>query len=242
MDFKLKVSNQIVREFNSNKNLLAILIDPEKFELSYAFAKAYLQKLPSKTTHLLLGGSTDPKNTIKKAAQLLKELTSLPLILFPGSHMQITNAADGILFLSLVSGRNPEYLIGQQVAAAPILKKTSLEVIPTGYILIDGGLESAVAQVSETQAMPQDNIPEIINTALAAQFLGKKCIYLEAGSGAKTPVSTKIIEAVKNAVSIPIIVGGGIHSQKRVQAAYDAGAKMVVVGTAFEEDSWNEAS
>lgn len=223
-------------------NLLAILIDPEKFELTSAFAKAYLLRLPSQTTHLLLGGSTDTENKTEKAVQLLKKHTSLPIILFPGSHAQITNVADTILFLSLLSGRNPEYLIGQQVAAAPILKKTSLEIIPTGYILIHGGAESAVARVSETKPMPQNNIQEIVNTALAGQFLGKKCIYLEAGSGAKIPVSTAIIEAVKNAVSIPIIVGGGIRSQKQMQAAYDAGATMVVVGTAFEEDSWDSAS
>jgi len=236
----MSLYDHIISSKENNKNLLAILIDPEKFGLNKHFAKAYLKKLPTQTTHLLVGGSTDPENKTEKVVTFLKEHTSLPIILFPGSHDQITNTADGILFLSLLSGRNPEYLISQQIAAAPVLAKTALEIIPTGYILIHGGAESAVARVSDTKPMPQNNIQEIVNTALAGQFLGKKCIYLEAGSGAKIPVSTEIIEAVINAVSIPIIVGGGIRSQKQMQAAYDAGATMVVVGTAFEEDHWDD--
>lgn len=234
----MTVINEIQSSKQDDKKLLAILIDPEKFELTTAFAKAYLKKLPATSTHLFVGGSTDPENKTESVVQLIKEHTALPVILFPGSYKQITNAADAILFLSLLSGRNPEYLIGQQVASAPILKTMSLEVIPTGYILIDGGTKSAVARVSNTKAMPQDQIKEIVNTALAGQLLGKKCIYLEAGSGAKIAVAREIIEAVAATVSIPIIVGGGIRSQAQIQAAYKAGAAMVVVGTAFEDDSW----
>ena len=218
--------------------LLAILIDPDKFVVEYAFAKAYLEKIPSQTTHILVGGSSNASQHIEDVVILLKSLTKLPFILFPGDYTQITSEADGILFLSLLSGRNPEYLIGQQVKGAASIKKSNLEVIPTGYILIDGGKETAVQRVSNTLPISQTAIDEIVQTALAGQYLGKKCIYLEAGSGAHHPVSLEIIKMVREAIDVPLIVGGGIRSQKQMQEAYTAGANMVVIGTAFEEDSW----
>ena len=146
----------ILNQLKTSKRLLSILIDPEKFEVDTVFAKAYLQKLPAQTTHLLVGGSTDPENKAEMVVQLLKKHTQLPIVLFPGSPHQITNSADGILFLSLLSGRNPEYLIDLQVAAAPLLTQTKLEVIPTGYLLINGGSETAVARVSNTKPLSQD--------------------------------------------------------------------------------------
>ncbi|WP_299764304.1 geranylgeranylglyceryl/heptaprenylglyceryl phosphate synthase [uncultured Dokdonia sp.] len=221
------------------KQLLAILIDPDKFVAEYAFAKAYLEKVPSQTTHFLVGGSTDASQNIEAVVRIIKKLTTVPVILFPGDYTQITSEADGILFLSLLSGRNPEYLIGQQVKGASHIQKSHLEVIPTGYILIDGGKETAVQRVSGTLPISQKEIDTIVHTALAGQYLGKKCIYLEAGSGAQYPVSTTIIKAVREAIDIPLLVGGGIRSQKAMQDAYDAGATMVVIGTAFEEDRWN---
>ena len=221
------------------KPLLAILIDPDKFVAEYAFAKAYLEKIPSQTTHFLVGGSSDASQHIEAVVRILKELSALPVILFPGDYTQITPEADGILFLSLLSGRNPEYLIGQQVKGASSIQKSNLKVIPTGYILIDGGKETAVQRVSNTIPMPQNDITSIVHTALAGQYLGKKCIYLEAGSGAQKLVSLAIIKAVREAITIPLLVGGGIRSQKAMQDAYQAGATMVVVGTAFEDDSWN---
>lgn len=232
----------ILDSFKNKSPLLAILIDPEKFEVEYAFAKAYLEKIPAQTTHLLVGGSTDPQQLTEKVAQLLKQLTTLPVVLFPGSYQQITESADGILFLSLLSGRNPEYLIGHQVAAAPRLAATNIEVIPTGYILIDGGSETAVARVSKTDPMSQTEVESIVNTALAGEYLGNACIYLEAGSGAKTPVLENVITAVRAAISVPLIVGGGIRSQQQMQRAFLAGATMVVIGTAFEEDFWDGES
>ena len=221
------------------KSLLAILIDPDKFVAEYAFAKAYLEKTPSQTTHFFVGGSSDASQHIEAVVRILKELSTLPVILFPGDYTQITPEADGILFLSLLSGRNPEYLIGQQVKGASHIQKSNLEVIPTGYILIDGGKETAVQLVSNTLPIPQNDITSIVHTALAGQYLGKKCIYLEAGSGAKDSVSLAIIKAVRKAIDLPLIVGGGIRSQKAMQDAYDAGATMVVIGTAFEEDRWD---
>lgn len=220
------------------RRLLAILIDPDKFVVESAFAKAYLEKIPSQTTHILVGGSTNASNTIEAVVELLKKYTVLPIILFPGDYTQITPKADAILFLSLLSGRNPEYLIGQQIKGAPHIKKSRLEIIPTGYILIESGKETAVQRVSKTLPISQKDIDAIVNTALAGQYLGKKCIYLEAGSGAKYPVSVEIIKAVREAIEIPLIVGGGIRSQQKMEEAYQAGATMVVIGTAFENDSW----
>ena len=220
------------------KRLLAILIDPDKFVGESAFAKAYLEKIPSQTTHILVGGSTNASNTIEAVVEVLKKHTVLPIILFPGDYTQITPKADAILFLSLLSGRNPEYLIGQQIKGVPHIKKSQLEVIPTGYILIESGKETAVQRVSNTLPISQKDISTIVDTVLAGQYLGKKCIYLEAGSGAQYPVSVEIIKAVREAIDIPLIVGGGIRSQEKMEEAYQAGATMVVIGTAFENDSW----
>jgi len=160
----------------------------------------------------------------------------LPIIIFPGSADQVSNKADGILFLSLISGRNPEYLIEQQVQAAIQIKESNLEVLPTGYILVDGGKESAVERVSSSKPICQTNSELILKTALAGEFSGKKIIYLEAGSGATVPVASTIISLVKNNLSIPLIVGGGIQTLHQLTTAYTAGADLVVIGTAFEKD------
>ena len=217
----------------SEKKLLAILIDPDKFYEENV--SHFLSRTPVQTTHIFVGGSTVANNKTEVTVKALKKETNLPIFLFPGNYEQITNTADAILFLSLLSGRNPEYLIGQQVKAVRMLKESTLEVIPTGYILIDGDNESAVARVSQTQPMPQDNIEAIVNTALAGEYLGAKLIYLEAGSGAKIPVNTSIIKAVKKEITLPLIVGGGIRANEQKEAAYTAGADMVVMGTVFEE-------
>ena len=156
---------------------------------------------------------------------------------FLGIFNQVTSKADAILFLSLLSGRNPEYLIEQQIKAAPYLKEIDLEVIPTGYVLVNGGVETAVQRVSKTQPIEQKNIELITNTSLAGEYLGKKLIYLEAGSGATFPIDPRNIKVVAKALSIPLIVGGGIRSLQQMQLAYDAGADLVVIGTAFENDS-----
>ena len=163
-------------------------------------------------------------------------------MLFPGDYSQITDAADGILFLSLISGRNPEYLISQQVKAVPQLKVSGLEVIPTGYLLIDGGKETAVQRVTQTLPLPQQEVEIIVNTSLAGQFSGKQLIYLEAGSGALFPVSREVISEVKAAIEIPLIVGGGIRSQEQLEEAYEAGADMVVMGTVFETSGQKAAA
>jgi phosphoglycerol geranylgeranyltransferase len=160
----------------------------------------------------------------------------LPIVLFPGNPSQISDKADAILFLSLISGRNPDYLIEHQVKAAPILKQTDLEVISTGYILIESGNETAVERVSKTKPLDRNNIGYVIQTAQAGEMLGNKLIYLEAGSGAKHAVALEMIKKVAQSIEIPLVVGGGIVDLQGIQKAYDAGADLVVIGTAFEND------
>lgn len=227
-DFYQSLLNSLQRE----EKQLAILIDPEKFEV--AKTELFLNKIPKQTTHIFVGGSTVFNGETEGVVTSLKENTQLPIFLFPGDYSHITNRADVLLFLSLLSGRNAEYLIGQQVKSISKLKKSSLEIIPTGYILINGGSNSSVSKVTKTLPIPQTNIEEIINTALAGQYMGAKLIYLEAGSGAKFPVKSEIISKVKNELKIPLIVGGGIRTVEQKTLAYDSGADMVVMGTAFE--------
>jgi putative glycerol-1-phosphate prenyltransferase len=214
------------------EKLLAILIDPDKFiEAEAAF---YLKKIPKQSTHIFVGGSSVELTKTEKTIRAVKAETELPVILFPGNYAQITETADALLFLSLLSGRNPEYLIEQQVKSVEKLRKSSLEIIPTAYILIDGGRECSVQLISGTKPIPQTEIETIVNTALAGQFSGKKLIYLEAGSGADIPVSEAIISEVKKAVTVPVIVGGGIRTYSQQQKAYKAGADIIVMGNVFE--------
>lgn len=228
-----------LQEIQKDRKQLAILIDPDKFDISQT--QAFLEKIPSQTTHLFVGGSTAEMEDTERTVAALKEESNLPIFLFPGDYSQITNGADVLLFLTLLSGRNPEYLIGQQVKSISKLRNSPLEIIPAGYILVDGGNESSVSKVTQTQPLTQENIEHIVNTALAGKYMGAKIIYLEAGSGAKFPVKPAVISQVKNALKnsqideeILLIVGGGIRNEVQKQAAYIAGADMVVMGTAFE--------
>ncbi|NEV94758.1 geranylgeranylglyceryl/heptaprenylglyceryl phosphate synthase [Psychroflexus sp. YR1-1] len=229
------IFKSITQAVQNKKDLLGILIDPDKFDLSQT--QVFLNRIPSSTNFLLVGGSRVQNGQTERVVHQLKANTTLPLILFPGNVNQITEEADAILFLSLLSGRNPEYLITQQVKSISKLQHSSLEIIPTGYILIDGGISTSVLEVSQTRAMPQDEVTNIVHTALAGQFSGKQLIYLEAGSGATCPVSAEIISEVKKNISIPLIVGGGIKTERQKQAAYRAGADMVVMGNVFERQS-----
>ncbi|HTO35915.1 MAG TPA: geranylgeranylglyceryl/heptaprenylglyceryl phosphate synthase [Flavobacterium sp.] len=218
-----------------NQRLLAILIDPEKTSVEdIPVITNKIEKSPA--THILIGGSTYNGKNLDNFISILKKELSIPVILFPGNFTQISDLADGILFLSLISGRNPDFLIENQVKAAPVLKKLTLEIIPTGYLLIDGSRESAVSRVSKTTPILNNDIETAVNTALAGEMLGMKLVYLEAGSGAKNPVSSKMITAVKKQLSVPLIVGGGITSQQQLNNAFEAGADLIVIGTAFEND------
>ncbi|WP_055434723.1 geranylgeranylglyceryl/heptaprenylglyceryl phosphate synthase [Lacinutrix algicola] len=217
----------------SEKENLAVLIDPDKFDLKKA--SQFIDKVnKSIATHVFVGGSIVEKDVTEALLLAIKPLTNLPIVLFPGDVIQVSEKADAILFLSLVSGRNPEYLIGQQVKAVSKLRNSSLEIIPTGYILVDGKKETATQKVTKTK--PLNKLQEIVDTAKAAEFLGMQLVYLEAGSGAKQEVSGAVISAVKSEINIPLIVGGGIRSKFAIDKAFKAGADLVVIGTAFEDD------
>lgn len=219
----------------NGEKLFAVLIDPDKFMPESAMV--FLEKVnASIATHIFVGGSTVGENKTELLVEEIKKHTYLPVVLFPGDVTQISDAADGLLFLSLLSGRNPDYLIGKHVEAVSKLRATNLEVIPTGYILIEGGTKTAVSRVTQTEAISNECIQTIIDTAKAGELLGMQLMYLEAGSGAKHPVSDEIIQKVKDDLKIPLIVGGGIKTKSQLKKAYDFGADMVVVGTAFEEN------
>ena len=227
---------QILNAKASDQKLLAILIDPEKVSIEKVMVLSDKIKASS-ATHIFVGGSTFSGTHLDELITTLKRETQLPVLIFPGHPSQISNEANGILFLSLLSGRNPEYLIEHHINSVEALEKSNLEIIPTGYLLIDGGKETAVQRVSQTQPIEHNNIQLAYKTAKAGEFLGKKLIYLEAGSGANQHVSLEMIRFVAQNIKIPLIVGGGIRSMKMIQEVYEAGADLVVIGTAFENDS-----
>ena len=232
---KENIYNQILNAKLNRQKLLAILLDPDKIiwsEIDNLIAK--INQLSA--SHIFIGGSLVQNNILDKLIFRIKESCILPIVLFPGNPSQISNQADGILFLSLLSGRNSDYLIEHQVQAAPILKKTDLEIISTGYILIESGSETAVQRVSKTKPLDRKNDYLALATAQAGEMLGNKLIYLEAGSGAKQAVPLKMIDLVSRNIEIPLIVGGGIVSLQGIQDAYEAGADLVVIGTAFENN------
>lgn len=185
---------------------------------------------------ILYGGSLISGHNFESGLRLIKSITDIPVILFPGSALQVSNQADAILFTSLISGRNPEYLIGQQVLAAPVIQKAGIEVIPTGYMLIDSGRPTTASYVSNTSPIPH-NKPEIAaTTALAGEMLGMKLMYLDGGSGAAHAVTHEMIAAVKKNTHVPLVVGGGIETPEALLDRYRAGADVAVVGTAAEQD------
>lgn len=219
----------------NGEKLLAVLIDPDKFSVETTCR--FIKKVNiSIATHIFVGGSTVDDDATEILVAEIKKYTNLPIVLFPGDVTQITDEADAILFLSLISGRNPDYLIGKHVQAVSKLKETSLEVIPTGYVLIESGKETAVEHVTSTKPMSRDGIQDIVDTTKAGELLGMKLVYLEAGSGATVPVDANIITLVKKNLKIPLIVGGGIRCKQQLEDAYKAGADLVVIGTAFEDD------
>ena len=230
------VYKSILKAREQNEKLLAILLDPDKL------AGTDLSGIVSRLHHhlvdfIFVGGSTVKKGVTEIFVKKLKALTEIPVVLFPGDFTQITGHADAILFLSLLSGRNPEYLIDQQLRSVEFLQNTDLEIIPTGYILVDGGKETAVQKKSGTLPISQEEAHKIVQTAVAGMYLGKKLIYLEAGSGAKYHIGKKIIAEVRRNINIPLIVGGGIKTREHLEDAYQNGADLVVVGNGFEENS-----
>ena len=225
----------LVEAKRQGEKRLAVLFDPDKLRLKRLEQTLDLA-VDCGVDYFFIGGSLVVNNMLDSLLAQIRQRCPIPLVLFPGNSFQLSYRADAILFLSLISGRNPELLIGQHVISAPFLKMSPLEIISTGYILVDSGVMTAVQYMSNTYPIPAHKDDIAVCTALAGELLGLKTMYLDAGSGAKTPVSESMIESVSGAVSVPLIVGGGIRTPEKIAANFRAGADMVVVGTAFEND------
>lgn len=213
---------------------LALLIDPDKVNKDN-LARLVNYAVESKVDYLFVGGSLISNSDLDELILQIKDLCTLPTIIFPGSNLHISKNADAILLLSLISGRNADLLIGQHVEAAPVLRKSGLELLSTGYLLVDGGRATTVSYISNTQPIPADK-PEIAAcTAMAGEMIGMRLIYLDAGSGALNSVPEQVIENVNKSINVPLIVGGGIRTTNEVTAKLKAGADIVVIGNQVEE-------
>lgn len=219
----------------SSHKKLAVLIDPDSVRLNKMDQLVDLS-IRAEVDFFFIGGSLVVNNQLDACLESIKSKCDIPLVLFPGDSYQLSYRADGILFLSLISGRNAELLIGKHVITAPYLRMSPLEVISTGYMLIDGGVPTTVSYISNTQPIPADKEDVAVCTAIAGEMLGMKAIYMDAGSGARTPVSEGMIASVSGAVDIPLIVGGGIRTPELARRNVQAGADVIVVGNAFEDD------
>ncbi len=228
------IYKHILRSKAKGEKLFALLIDPDKHS-AQSIEKLMISIKESKVDLILVGGSL-LKSDLDKTLEFLKDNCEIPVVLFPGSVLQLSSKADGLLLLSLISGRNPELLIGNHVLAAHKIKNSGLEVISTGYILVDGKRVTSVEYMSNTKPIPADKIDIACATALASEMLGHKMIYLEAGSGAKQTVMPEMVSAVRKLVDIPIIVGGGIRTKLQAKELYEAGADIIVTGTVIEEN------
>lgn len=218
------------------RKLLAVLIDPDFGQDEAVLERTVQHACMAKADLIFVGGSLLTSASFDRCVQLVKRWSDRPVVLFPGSPAQLSRHADAVLFLSLISGRNPELLIGHHVTAAPTIKAMGLEAIPTGYMLVDGGRPTTVSYVSQTVPIPHDKPGIAAATALAGELLGLRTIYLDTGSGAPRTVSPAMIAAVRKAVGLPIIVGGGIRDGAVARELCTAGADVIVVGTAFEQD------
>lgn len=230
----MRILAQIEQMKAANRKGLAVLIDPDKTRPEDL--PELLGKLAGARVDLfLVGGSLLMQDHLQTLIPALKSLTDLPVVLFPGSIFQVHEEADALLFLSLISGRNPEMLIGSHVISAPAIRRSGLEVIPTGYMLIDSGRPTSVHYMSNTQPIPYDKPDIAACTALAGELLGLRMIYMDAGSGAERTISREMIRAVQEQINLPIVVGGGIRTAKHADEIFRAGADLIVVGTAFEK-------
>jgi phosphoglycerol geranylgeranyltransferase len=225
---------QRLQEFYRTGNKgIAWLIDPDDCRDLQAFKTTLDQIQGTALDFILVGGSlVQQRNLDALIESIRQQLQGIPVVIFPGNAIQFSEKADAILFLSLISGRNPDLLIGQHVTIAPLLANSGLEVLPTGYMLVDGGNHSSVQYISQTLPLPADKPELMVATALAGYYLGLRYFYLEAGSGAKRPVSSDFIRAFKKSIPAPLIVGGGLQDVSHVKAAYQAGADLVVIGNA----------
>ena len=213
--------------------MLALLVDPDK---CYGEAlKVQADLINRYRPQLILVGGSLTSRPVDETVRFLKEKTDTPVVLYPGHPVQVSFSADALLFLSMISGRNPELLIGAHVTAAPAIHQNKLETIPTGYMLIDGGTPTSVEYISQTQPIPAQKTDIALATALAGQMLGLKLIYMDAGSGALKPIPKAMIQRIKEEISIPLMIGGGIDTPEKLKNAFQSGADIVVVGNVLEK-------
>lgn len=227
---------KLLHKIQAKKGQLALLIDPEKTN-SLEVLGPLLEKINfAKIDFIFVGGSTVNRKELETCIALIKQLTFIPVIIFPGSGNQLTDQADGLLFLNLISGRNPDFLIGHQVACAEEVFNMDLETIPTAYLLIDGGKMTSVAYVSQTTPIPRDQYSIALKTAIAGYLMGQKITFLDAGSGATHAVPTDLIATIRAKIDTPIIVGGGVRDTNTIKELAEAGANIIVIGNKIEED------
>lgn len=231
----MKNSQEILDKISSQKGQIAVLIDPDKCRDKQKLFDLLKKASFAKVDFLFVGGSTVSQHDFHEVIQFISKNTSIPLIIFPGGSHQISEKADALLFLSLISGRNPDFLIGHHIQSAKEVFDMDIEVIPTAYLLIDGGSVSSVAYVSQTTPIPPEKKSIIINTVKAGILQGKKLIYLDAGSGAPNQVPSEVIEEI-NQLNVPIIVGGGIREISQLEKMKEAGSNVIVIGNKLEED------
>lgn len=233
---KLKdIYSSICERKATNKKSFAILVDPDKVD-DHKMRSVVDLSVAGGVDYFLVGGSLIISNYLDECVQYIKHHCSIPVLLFPGSSAQVSKYADALLYLSLISGRNPELLIGQHVVSAPSIKKSGLEIISTGYMVIDGGAPTTVSYISNASPLPADKNEIAMCTAMAGEMLGMKIIYMDAGSGAKVPIRESMIEQVAKSIDIPLIIGGGITDPEKAYLNCKAGADIIVVGNAIEKD------
>lgn len=225
----------IYTSFCEKKKQFAVLVDPDHYEVNDLLTLTELAG-KSRPSYFFVGGSLLSQDRLKQTITVLKDNSDIPVIIFPGDIMQITGLADGILLLSLISGRNPEFLIGKHVVAAPFLKRANLEILPTGYMIIDSGRSTTAMYMSHSLPIPHDKDDIAVSTAMAGEMLGLRLIYLDGGSGAEKPVTASMISQVKQNISVPLIVGGGIRTPGEAKRSFDAGADVIVVGNAIQDE------
>ncbi len=232
----MKIYSHLKQSRQKGNKLFAVLIDPDKMRINKLEKIIELCNL-AKIDFIFIGGSLLTNNIFDKCISTIKKNSAIPVVIFPGSLIQINDKADAILFLSLISGRNAEMLIGKHVMAAPLLKKSNIEVIPTGYMLIESGKLTSVTYMSNTQPIPHDKDNIATSTAMAGEMLGFKTIFMDAGSGAFNPINHKMINSVSKVINVPLIVGGGINSPEKAYDNCMAGADVIVVGNAIESSA-----
>lgn len=233
---KLKdIYSSLCERKQNGKKSFAVLIDPDKVD-EEKLERLIRLSLTAKVDYFLVGGSLVISNYLDECVQFIKRNCAIPVLLFPGSSSQVSKYADALLYLSLISGRNPELLIGQHVVSAAAIKKSGLEIISTGYMVIDGGAPTTVSYISNATPLPADKNEIAMCTAMAGEMLGMKLIYMDAGSGAKVAISEAMISKVAQNIDVPLIVGGGIKDPEKAYLNCKAGADVIVVGNAIEKD------